>query len=428
MLRLALFVGLGAQLTACASSHHGVELIKANETPQVVLAGSPRLPKGDISYRVSPLDTLQIEVFPVLGQANSIDYGSQVRVDLMFVGGSYVVAPGDVLSIEVNIADSTTTQVSVRPDGRITLPRLSQEIQAAGLTPRALSAAVTRAYSAILRAPTATVSVARSETDYQSQISGNYQVGPGGNIGLPVLGSFPAVRLTTGQLAAEITRVASERFRNPIRATVVLTQLSGRDVDQRLDPVGRFFFSGPVTVSPDGDIHVRPGNLVNIAKLTLSDARQAVVSALQPFYANPIDARISLVGSSSLSVFVGGEVRNPGRYSYTGPTTLLQLVAQSGWTTQHGSLKNVLLLHPTERGKYDVFRANLQEVIQAGKVDQDLAVGPQDIVLVPMTGVGKVDKFIDQYIRQVLPFTASASFTYVTPSGAVNPNVAGTTP
>jgi hypothetical protein len=73
----------------------------------------------------------------------------------------------------------------------------------------------------------------------------------------------------------------------------------------------------------------------------------------------------------------------------------------------------VLLLHPAGPARYLVYRANLQEVLSQGAVDQDLAVSPRDIVVVPMTYIGQVDQFVDQYIRKVLPFSTGISYSYI---------------
>jgi hypothetical protein len=55
----------------------------------------------------------------------------------------------------------------------------------------------------------------------------------------------------------------------------------------------------------------------------------------------------------------------------------------------------------------------LNEVLYHGAVGQDLAVSPQDIVVVPSTYIGEVDQIVDQYIRKVVPFNTSASYSYI---------------
>ncbi len=46
------------------------------------------------------------------------------------------------------------------------------------------------------------------------------------------------------------------------------------------------------------------------------------------------------------------------------------------------------------------------------RLKQDLKLSPRDIVIVPKSNIAKVDQWIDQYIRRVLPFGTSVSYTY----------------
>jgi polysaccharide export outer membrane protein len=71
---------------------------------------------------------------------------------------SYVIGAQDVLGIRVWREPELSGSVSVRPDGRITLP-LVGDIDAAGFTPEALTARVTEALGKILNKPEVTISV-----------------------------------------------------------------------------------------------------------------------------------------------------------------------------------------------------------------------------------------------------------------------------
>ena len=38
---------------------------------------------------------------------------------------------------------------------------------------------------------------------------------------------------------------------------------------------------------------------------------------------------------------------------------------------------------------------------------------PHDVIFVPMSKIAKADKFVDQYIRQLVPITLTAGFSYL---------------
>jgi protein involved in polysaccharide export with SLBB domain len=408
----ASLVGAPAFLLGCAEST-GVAVLEPYATPQPLAPGSSLLPSGNVDFTVSPSDMLQIEVYPRMGQLNRIDYGSQIIVEASFSGEDYTISPGDVLGIETNDDPSATKQVVVRPDGQITLAHLSKDIPAAGMTPARLARAISRAYSEIMNSPQTTVTVVRSGADSLEKIRGSYQVGNDGKITLPGLGAFKALGQTTASLAAQMEKVARARFHNPVSVSASLGQNSGRDVDLRIDPSGRFYFRGPVKVSPDGMAFVPPGGQVKVGGMSLTHARRAVLAALQPHYQNPIDVGVSLAESARMNVFVGGEVRQPGRYPYSKSMTLLKLITTSGWTTEVGDLTRVQLLHAVTPSHYLVYSTNLLEVLELGAVGQDLALSPQDIVIVPMTTIGSLDKMVDQYIRRMIPINAAATYSYI---------------
>jgi len=56
-------------------------------------------------------------------------------------------------------------------------------------------------------------------------------------------------------------------------------------------------------------------------------------------------------------------------------------------------------------------KIDLKDVINKGVPDVELE--PFDVVYVPMSGIAKVDKFVDQYIRQLLPISLNAGFQYI---------------
>jgi polysaccharide export outer membrane protein len=74
------------------------------------------------------------------------------------VPAEYVIGPEDVLGINFWRDADMTGDVTVRPDGRITLPLLG-DISAAGLTPYALKEAIQKTAAKLLEDPTVTVIV-----------------------------------------------------------------------------------------------------------------------------------------------------------------------------------------------------------------------------------------------------------------------------
>ncbi len=74
---------------------------------------------------------------------------------------SYLIGPGDMLSISVWKEEGMQLEVLVRPDGEITFP-LAGEIKAGGLTTKALSEELVKKLKKYIPHPSVTVSVLKS--------------------------------------------------------------------------------------------------------------------------------------------------------------------------------------------------------------------------------------------------------------------------
>ncbi|HXZ85839.1 MAG TPA: polysaccharide biosynthesis/export family protein [Myxococcota bacterium] len=77
--------------------------------------------------------------------------------------GEYVIGPADLLSIQVWREEQLSTEVEVRPDGKISVPLLD-DVQAAGLTPLALKQVITERLSEYVASPHVTVLVKNSRS------------------------------------------------------------------------------------------------------------------------------------------------------------------------------------------------------------------------------------------------------------------------
>ncbi|MEJ2430693.1 MAG: polysaccharide biosynthesis/export family protein [Deltaproteobacteria bacterium] len=76
---------------------------------------------------------------------------------------NYVIGPGDILSIDVWKEEELSKQVSVRLDGKISLP-LVNDVQAAGLTSTELRTQLTEKYKDFVDVPQVAVTVLESRS------------------------------------------------------------------------------------------------------------------------------------------------------------------------------------------------------------------------------------------------------------------------
>lgn len=159
------------------------------------------------------------------------------------------------------------------------------------------------------------------------------------------------------------------------------------------------------TVQPDGNIH--PTLLDNQVMAGGSDLNELskTLSGLYGKYIKNVRIEIVPVTMVPRSVYVGGEVTRPEAIPYTGRMlTVLDAVVAAGWLTYDGDPENVIVIRRPTSGKRPIATSvNLNLVVENQDPAHNLALMPDDLVIVPKTGIGNANKFIDQYIRRMLP-------------------------
>jgi polysaccharide export outer membrane protein len=120
-----------------------------------------------------------------------------------------------------------------------------------------------------------------------------------------------------------------------------------------------------------------------------------------------VNVSVSLEKIAGDRIFVFGEVRGPGMMTLTRPMTALQLITAAGGALVTGAMDSVRVLHWTPNGEPAVRTIDLEAVLSGQKLDGDVLVGANSVVYVPPTAIAKLDRFVDQYIKQVFMFNGT---------------------
>lgn len=411
-------------LAGCATPA-GVEMkVDGEPAVQVTHETEQQLPRGDMSYRISPLDVLQVDVYPkrAITKQRKAEYANEIRMEFYFNDSDYRIAPGDLLGLELASESDKVYDVAVLPSGIIHLPRIGKTVTAIGRTPAELTATLKREYSVLLRNSQVIVSVHKSGLEQLQRLSGNYIVDNDGQIVVPLLGVFKTVGMDAVQVAAQVAKKAQSYFHNRIEVVASIMPFSSRQItDSRLAPDGQQYFRNTVKVSPDGSLFIPDAGSFSTSNKTLNELNEEIRSAFAPIYQNEVQVHVALHESTSLSVFIGGEVRVPGTYPYRSSLTLLQLISVAGWLNDAADISQAVLLHAVEGNRYVLYKTNLMEVVNGeAHLKQDLKLSPRDIVIIPKSGIAKADLWVDQYIRRLLPFGMSVNYTFSEQRGNAN--------
>ena len=413
---LAIAAGLALLLPACAS--HGVSLRKNGATLTPLTDDSGLLPQANIAQVISPLDKIRVQILPTAstGAGLVLEPYDTIKYEFNFRGEDYHILPGDELSVHFGADPKRDLSLVVRPDGKVTLPNAG-EITALGKTPMQLAADINAAYQGQLNEPAATVSFARSSFSL-SDLAGETVVQDDGTVSIPKVGRTKAAGLTIEKLDEDLSALASKRLQASFSAEVT-RQLP--TVDKQKE--GLVGFDESLMVSADGRVALPEIGAFTVAGKTTADVQAEIAEAVRIWYKN-LTVLVGIEASDARVVYVDGEVNRPGAYPLAPGMTLLRAVTLAGGTLDTGDMSRVTLIHRDNQNDVSVYITNLKEFIAEGARENDLALSPQDIVVVPKTAIARVDLWVDQYITRALPFSRSVGYIYTQGTSSTTTSIA----
>jgi protein involved in polysaccharide export with SLBB domain len=109
-------------------------------------------------------------------------------------------------------------------------------------------------------------------------------------------------------------------------------------------------------------------------------------------------------------VYVFGEVEKPGAYTFAGSEIrLLDIISEAGGATVNAAEYETRVVRGDET-RPEIIAANLRSLVEQGDRSQNVALVDGDLIYVPRSGIGDVNRFIEQIF---LSFRAIATATAI---------------
>ncbi len=154
-----------------------------------------------------------------------------------------------------------------------------------------------------------------------------------------------------------------------------------------------------LTVSDQGRINVPFIGAVKVAGLTLSETEKIIQVPLEKDYFVSPQVNVQIKEYHSISFFISGAVKNPGKYDMTSATDFLELVAKAGGVLpERGAIAYVLREHnginansapPEEKdikeavNNRKTLKVNLTQLLDKGDMSYNIDLVSGDIVYIP---------------------------------------------
>jgi protein involved in polysaccharide export with SLBB domain len=220
--------------------------------------------------------------------------------------------------------------------------------------------------------------------------------------------------LSHGDLAAKTPARVGAACTMPINYTSVADEQSNYRIRPGDDLMVTFYlspeFDTGVTVRPDGKIAMRIGGDIEAANLTPAQLAAAIDRVYSQELREP-QAAVVVKNTPSRLVYVEGQVGKPGAIPLVSAMTAMGAISQAGGFTDGAGTDKVILIRRDACGEPQGERLDLAKVIEQQDNQEDAALLPADIIVVPRSRIANLDLFVKQYVRDVLPVEPYLSVT-----------------
>ncbi len=244
--------------------------------------------------------------------------------------------------------------------------------------------------------------VLRVEFAYHPDMNRELTVRPDGNITMPMKGGVYALGLTPLELEEKIKNLYSKEFLDPV-VTITMIQYNRTidHLKKAITTSGRGE-SKLSAIRPDGYISFPIIDDVLAGGKTLPEVRDLITKQYQAKIDN-LTITLILQQMKANLVYIMGEVANPNSYLIDGSISVSQLVARAGGATDRAEKSTVLVISRDKKRRPRGQLVNLEKVLYDGDLSQDLILGQYDIVYVPKSAIARRNLFVDQYINKMIP-------------------------
>jgi protein involved in polysaccharide export with SLBB domain len=136
-----------------------------------------------------------------------------------------------------------------------------------------------------------------------------------------------------------------------------------------------------IEVDRDGTVRLPKAGVVAVGGLTFEQAREVLRKEFSRYYTG-FEMNVTLGALRTMTVYVVGNVRQPGAYTVSSLTRMGNVLIQAGGPTKAGSMRDIQI----RRGGETVARFDLYDFLRRGDKSGDQRLLPEDVIFIPPVG------------------------------------------
>jgi len=213
-----------------------------------------------------------------------------------------------------------------------------------------------------------------------------------------------------GKSVAEVTRILSEKFVGIVSNPSITVFVNRLEVAQ-----DRFFdtlLQGPggssrdAVLRADGAISLPLIGQVPLADLTMSEAEERL-GRLYRERGIWTEVSLNVKSFGNHRCVVLGEVKTPGSFALTSGVTVAEAVATVGGELASADLSKVVWITQGPGGERQFATVDLEGYLAGKAPAQNPYLRPGDVLYVPRSGIGDINRWVELYLRENMPFNLS---------------------
>ena len=136
-----------------------------------------------------------------------------------------------------------------------------------------------------------------------------------------------------------------------------------------------------VTIDRDGNISLPKVGVLGVTGLTFNQLRELLQKEFSKYYTG-FEMSVSLGALRTMRVYVVGNAQNPGAYTVSALSTIVNALLESGGPSKTGTMRDIQL----KRNGQTIGHFDLYDLLLKGDKSKDERLLPEDVIFIPSVG------------------------------------------
>jgi polysaccharide export outer membrane protein len=136
-----------------------------------------------------------------------------------------------------------------------------------------------------------------------------------------------------------------------------------------------------LAIARDGTVRMPKVGVITLGGLSFEQAKETLQKEFSRYFSG-FEMNVTLGALRTMSVYVVGNARQPGAYTVSSLSTLVNVLFQAGGPTKSGSMRDIQI----RRGGQVIGHFDMYDFLRRGDKSGDLRLLPEDVIFLPPIG------------------------------------------